>query len=164
MVSSADTVLLAHSPKPTGKDASGKWIKAPRQESPDVRECVQEMPLVRAAFSKLVIWTKFEVLAVLNPGFHPSLIAAALQDMDDITVWSLDKRERIFAQQRLVDPPQIFILHPTTIPLNAIAKFASNFGDVTSVIPDTRAGSAVVPRRAVTWQAGAKSTSPPSAT
>ena len=91
-----------------------------------------------------MIWTKFEVLAVLNPGFHPSLIAAALQDMDDITVWSLDKRERVFAQQRLVDPPQIFILHPATIPFNSIAQFASNFGAVTSVIPDTRAGSAVV--------------------
>ena len=61
VVSSADAVLLAHSPKPMGKDASGKWIKAPRQESPDVRACVQEMPLVRAAFSKLVIWMKFEV-------------------------------------------------------------------------------------------------------
>ena len=56
----------------------------------------------------------------------------------------LDKRERVFAQQRLVDPPQIFILHPATIPFNSIAQFASNFGAVTSVIPDTRAGSADV--------------------
>ena len=99
---------------------------------------------MRAAFAKLVIWTKFEVLAVLNPGFHPSLIAAALQDMDDITVWLLDKRERIFAQQRLVDPPRIFVLRPATIPFNSIAQFASNFGAVTSVIPGTRAGSVVV--------------------
>ena len=58
-----------------------EWIKTARQESPDVRVCVLEMPLVRTVFVNLVLWAKYKVLAVTKPGFSPAPVAAALADI-----------------------------------------------------------------------------------
>ena len=128
-----NAVLLSHQPVLLSREG-GKAQRAPRQGALAVRSAARALGIIRNAVHDMVVLTRFEVYASLKTGVHPSSLAAALSDLDNITVWSVKNKERVFPSQSVVEAPQLYLMYPPGVPYPDLCAYASRFGTPSSTV------------------------------
>ena len=145
MVCTERAVLMSHRSAIVGKDENGKLIRSHRQQANDVRATVQVLPAVWRGIQSSVCWTRFDLLVILKEGVTPSSLAAALIAADNIELYNVVTKERVFPTQRVVAPPQLFVHCPVSVPHNVLCGYVSQFGGVTSLEPEAgHAGTSTI--------------------
>ena len=81
---------------------------------------------------QVVLWNKFDVLAIVDENCNYSQLAGVLWDLDHVVITEVATNKRIFPTKSVVSPPSTFLHHGVVIPSDQVLNVARQFGAVKS--------------------------------
>ena len=81
---------------------------------------------------QVVLWNKFDVVAIVDENYIYSQLAGVLCDLDHVVITEVATNKRIFPTKCVVSPPSMFWHHEVVIPSDQALNVARQFGAVKS--------------------------------
>ena len=133
--------FLNHLPRRKGNGPPEK-----KRQSPLVRDAIMSAPQVLASFQELLLFSRWDVVAVMEAGVSRSHVAQSLEQLDHILVQDASQFLRVSPTDRSgrVEPPQILIQFPPSLLLEFVAGELAKIFSLRTVLPSSEAGRALV--------------------
>ena len=123
LVQESGALVVTHFPQ-------GKEI--PRMTADDVRVVLRKFQTFMDVFQQVVLWNKFDVLAIVDENCSYSKLAGGSWDLDHIVITEVATNKRIFLTKSVVSPPSTFLHHGVVISSDEGLNVARQFGAVKS--------------------------------
>ena len=135
--------LVNHQPSSRKFPGGGRMYKCPADE---ILDTILNPPAISRLFSSVVALGKWDVYVELQAGVDPQALADTLLSLDNLSLLDAASQALIrpSTSQRVVEPPQLFLICPPTLLLQFALEQVGQFTSISHHQPLERPGHALL--------------------
>ena len=116
-----------------------------KRQSPRVRDAIVSVPSLASLFQELILFNRWDVLAVLEVGVSRPQVAHGLDHFDHIVVQDASQFLRVPTKLGggVVEPPELVVQFPPALLMDYVVSELAKITPLRSVLPTGEAGKAL---------------------